>query len=188
MTGSDIDAMVSVLHGLFPKSDWTPQMLVLFREDAFKIDISQEQAIAVVKQYRRDSRGRSPILKDLLTRLKAARGEAIARKTSEVSRNEPTKFSDTLRRIHRLGDMDSESILYQYHSILAEKKCGVSFVSGVECGPIATREEAMSDAWGGYVGDLCREGCNPKRAKELATRAFGKPSQEQEAWSTRMQS
>jgi hypothetical protein len=175
MTPSETTDALAFLGTMFPKRDWTTEMVQLFRERARRIDLSPEQFRAVAQQYRLDVRFRSPDPGSLLKRMKDA---ANTQRVADVDRK-AVPFWKQLIRMHRLhSDTPMEEVLTDYHRRVQQTACTWSRIDGCEqeLPPIKTSEEARSDSWSGLVGDLMREGWEYSRAVNYATQQFGEPS------------
>lgn len=69
MTPFTLSDCIGYIDRMFPASDWTPDMRTLFIERASRINLTGEQAKAVVGEYRVNFRGKTPDMGTLLRRL-----------------------------------------------------------------------------------------------------------------------
>lgn len=78
MTPTEVQNVMEYTDRQFPKSEWSDENRTLFMERLLKVNVTLEQAHAVVAEYRVSVRWRSPNMRDLIDRMHSARG-AVAR-------------------------------------------------------------------------------------------------------------
>lgn len=79
MTPSELEHLGKAIAGMFPKSDWTPELYALLGRQLTRVFLNRQQISAVVEQYRVTTRGRSPVIRDLIHRLKETAAQGFER-------------------------------------------------------------------------------------------------------------
>jgi len=77
MNTYEMDQTVKVLTSLFPKMDWTEEMLSLFRRRIARFEIRPERIVEILEEHRMNTRRRSP---DMMSVVRSLKEEAFAPK------------------------------------------------------------------------------------------------------------
>jgi len=83
MNEMDVRATVEYTQRMFPASDWTAEITTLFIDRLRRIEITDEQAKAVVGEYRMGYRGKTPDAGTLIRRMREV--EAKPRPTPRLA-------------------------------------------------------------------------------------------------------
>jgi hypothetical protein len=176
MNGEEIRSLTQALSRLFPKSDWTPEIVGLFGERIVRIEIPLRDALRVLDNHKLESRRRSPDAGTIIRKLWDAHNER-AKIEKQTRKQESVPWSKRVAMTHGMPtDCGAEEILTEYHARLANRACSVADVAGHEMQPHLTSTQANELAWFGLVGDLTREGWERERAEYVADQKFGRPA------------
>lgn len=97
MNMHDVSHLSRRMAALFPKNDWTPDMLTLLGRRCVKFNLSTEQIDAVLDEYRATARHRSPVMSDLINRLRDAQGSPKGPGVSQAQSGDAPANWRTLR-------------------------------------------------------------------------------------------
>lgn len=97
------------LTGLWPSSDWTPDIAELFWGRVAKLDLTTEQVLEVLDEHKVVFRYKSPVVGDLLAKMRVkAAGPRATRPHDSLIRDEPDRetcsLSDFMARKKELGE------------------------------------------------------------------------------------
>lgn len=126
MTQGELEYLGGRIAALWPKNDWTPDLYRLLASRTTRVSVTRAQIDAVVGELRATTRNRSPVVKDLIARLKSASAENTQRPEHATERRDQAAIDEDMRRRTEFMAADTAKVRAMGWGVRAPKAGGRS--------------------------------------------------------------